>query len=442
MKIVFCLHHFLPEFIAGTEIYTLRLAQQLQLMGNNVLVLIPFFDHQETSEYQYEGIRVIQYSETSIVDKKMIMGKKIPDGVKIFAEILIKERPDIIHFHEIAYGRAITIFHVQQAKLLNISIVLTCHLSSYSCFVNSMVYKSEQKCDGKINIKKCTACNYESKNFVGFKASLLNTGALALYRMNLNSSLLNTKLGTALGFPFLIDKLKSDLLTLSTYTDKIIVLTEWYKNVLIRNNIPVQKIKYIKQGLTLEPPDEMNNIKLDYPLKVIFIGRISKLKGIDLLIDAVCGLPKNKISLYIYGQENEYDFALKCKQKSKDYPNIKWMGIIPEKEVINTISKYHILCLPSTFSEMSPLVIQEAYAAGVPVLASNVYGNAEQIIDDINGWLFRFKDVNHLKVKLSVLMEDLQLISNAKLLLPTTYSFKEVADEHIKLYSELSKLKV
>ena len=437
MKIIFCLHHFLPEFIAGTEIYTLRLAQQLQLMGNDVLILIPFFDQQKTIEYKYEEIRVIKYSETSFIDKKMIMGKKIPDGVKVFAEILLTERPDIIHFHEIAYGRAITIFHVEQAKTFNIPIVLTCHLSSYSCFVNSMVYKSKKKCDGKINIKKCTACNYESKNLAGFKASVLNTGALALYIMNLNSSLLNTKLGTALGFPFLINKLKIDLTKLSTFTNKIIVLTEWYKNVLIKNDIPAQKIQYIKQGLTLDRPDKVDNIQLEYPLKVVFVGRISKLKGIDLLIDAICGLPQDKVNLYIYGQENECDFALKCKQKSKDHPNIKWMGIIPEKDVIITMSRNHILCLPSTFSEMSPLIIQEAFAAGVPVLASDVYGNAEQIEDNINGWLFRFKDTNHLKEKLEMLLRDLQIIGNARFHLPATYSFKEVAAEHLEVYDNL-----
>lgn len=51
------------------------------------------------------------------------------------------------------------------------------------------------------------------------------------------------------------------------------------------------------------------------------------------------------------------------------------------------------MSLCSTFSEMSPLVIQEAFAARLPVIASNVYGNAEQITHGENGLLFNFNDV-------------------------------------------------
>ena len=92
MKIIFCLHHFLPDFIAGTEIYTLRLAQQLSTNGVEVVVLIPNFLCSIDDEYEYEGIRVIRYSENSVADRKMIMGRTKPNGLPAFSEILKREK--------------------------------------------------------------------------------------------------------------------------------------------------------------------------------------------------------------------------------------------------------------------------------------------------------------------------------------------------------------
>src|SRR4051794_13929096 len=104
MKIAFCLHHFLPEYVAGTEIYTLRLAQQIRCRGIDVVILIPHFNYEVTGEYRWEGMRVIRYAESSIVDRKMIMGKRKPDGLHEFEIVIDNEKPDIVHFHELAPG--------------------------------------------------------------------------------------------------------------------------------------------------------------------------------------------------------------------------------------------------------------------------------------------------------------------------------------------------
>ena len=137
------------------------------------------------------------------------------------------------------------------------------------------------------------------------------------------------------------------------------------------------------------------------------------------------------------GKKRKVGIHWNVNKKSMSGKNIHWMGAIPAKEVIPTLSNYHVLCLPSTFSEMSPLVIQEAFAAGLPVIASDVYGNAEQINDDSNGWLFRFKDSKHLADKLKMLLNNLGMIEKARESFPEIYGFKDVAGEHIKLYSEL-----
>ena len=86
---------------------------------------------------------------------------------------------------------------------------------------------------------------------------------------------------------------------------------------------------------------------------------------------------------------------------------------------------------------MSPLVIQEAFAAGLPVIASNVYGNAEQIKHDVNGLLFRFKDVASLKEQLKRCINETFLLQELKKNLPPIRSFKEVGDAYEQLYKEV-----
>lgn len=49
---------------------------------------------------------------------------------------------------------------------------------------------------------------------------------------------------------------------------------------------------------------------------------------------------------------------------------------------------HDVLCLCSTFSEMGPLVIHEAKAGGIPILAIYIFGNAEQIQDGVDGLVF------------------------------------------------------
>jgi glycosyltransferase involved in cell wall biosynthesis len=88
---------------------------------------------------------------------------------------------------------------------------------------------------------------------------------------------------------------------------------------------------------------------------------------------------------------------------------------------------------------MSPLVIQEAFAAGLPVIASNVYGNAEQIKHGVNGFLFKFNDTADLLKQLQRCIDEKDLLNNlANNILPPR-SFDEVANEHITLYNSLLK---
>ena len=435
MKIVHVLNHFLPETIAGTEIYVMSLIKELEKLGASCSVIIPNYKSFNIETYSVDGVNVVKYAEPSVTDRSLIMGKRQPDGLSSFLDVIKKEKPYIVHFHELAGSNGITLHHVKAVKEAGFRTLMTLHLSGYSCMTGNLMYKDKEKCDGIIRIKRCTSCYLHVKKSPAL-SGVLTPLSMLLFKMGLNTTRINNRSGTALGTSFLVKKLKRDLLALGHHCDRIVTLTDWYKTMLVDNNINSHKISVIKQALPGGLASVADPVADSVVLKIIFIGRISRFKGIDILINAVKSI-KGKIELDIYGQVCEEDYALYCKTISADMQNVRWQGTIPPEEVVSTIKKYSLLCLPSAFSEMSPLVIQEAFAAGVPVLASDVYGNAEQIKEGINGWLFKFKDVHSLSIKLQQLVDEPSEITKVAAFKNKIRTFNDVASEYEMIYTSL-----
>jgi len=75
---------------------------------------------------------------------------------------------------------------------------------------------------------------------------------------------------------------------------------------------------------------------------------------------------------------------------------------------------------------MSPLVIQEPFAAGFSVIASNVYGDAEQILSNYNRLLFDFNNVHDLKAQILKCINEPSLLQDFIKDIKTPRLFKEV----------------
>jgi glycosyltransferase involved in cell wall biosynthesis len=437
VKIVFCLNHFLPQQVAGTEVYTFSLIKEMQRKGVDCLVLIPHYNQRKDRSYVVDGIRVIQYAEPSVIDRSLNMGKRPPDGLVSFRNILKIERPDLVHFQEVAGGNGMTLFHLKEVKAMGIRVVITFHLAGYTCRTGDLMFKHRTLCDGIIDERKCSVCFMQHKGYERISQPLAAASEF-LYRAGVDTSATGSRIGTSLSFPFIIRALRDTLHEIADTSDKIVVLTKWYHNILLKNGVKADKLRLITQGLPLkksgsevQPPQSLQ------PLRLIFIGRITPLKGVHLLIEALKTMDRRRVSLHIYGSSTDSQYERECKIASVSMPNVKWMGQLEQAQVIATMQRYHALCLPSTFSEMSPLVIQEAFAAGIPVIASDIYGNAEQVKDGENGLLFAFNNAEALRERIGQLLEQPGLLEKLRKGISQPKSFACVADEYENLYQEL-----
>ncbi|TDQ19369.1 glycosyltransferase involved in cell wall biosynthesis [Algoriphagus boseongensis] len=437
MKVLQVLNHFLPFQTAGTEVYTWALSKQLQKLGVEVKVIIPNKGTKEAGDYVYDGIVVHQFAEPSLVDRSLIMGFRAPEGLKHFVAYLKREQPDLVHFHELAGSNGITLKHVLAAKETGAKVMMTFHLAGYSCKTGTLVYKGEMLCDGVIDLQKCSTCYLHTRGFSKAAPYLVRTSNV-LHQLSIDASQWNNKVGTALGTVHLLAKLKTDLHTLVDACDRVVSITHWYQQVLLANGIDRRKISFIPQGLPQSRTAlRVENKATQRPLRLLFLGRINPFKGLHLLLEALKEIDSGMVTLSVYGNSDDAEYQSELRASTSNRINIYWKGNLQQKEVVETMQAHDVLCLCSTFSEMSPLVIQEAFAAGIPVIASHVYGNAEQIRHGENGLLFKFKDVESLREQIQACIDDPTLVNRLSKNIQPPLDFSVVAKAYYQLYQKL-----
>jgi len=441
MKIIHVIPFFLPDKVAGTEIYCWSLCKYLQAQGIICEVVTPNYGNTEDEEYTYDNIKVRKYAEPTKATRFLQMGLAIPEGINAFKDYLIASKPDCLHFHGIYGSIGITVQHIQVAKSLGIPTIYTIHVVGNVCITHTLIHKQKELCDGVIRPRRCSACLLVHLNRKEWMAEFFAGVSNLFYQAGIDTARLNNPLGTGFSLANRIGDMRKNLERIGLHCDKVVVHAKWFRDILIANKFPTEKIQYLKQALPLfrKPTVHVFPVPFNHErsIKIVFAGRISSFKGVGILLDAMDGLPEEKVELSIYGQHDDDEFYRQCRKKTENKTNIHWRGILPHENVISVFRQHDALCLPSAISEMSPLVIQEAFAAGIPVIASAVYGNIELIIPEENGLLFTFKSTEDLRIKLRLIIDDPILLSKMKSQIQPPISFDSLGKQYVDIYQNL-----
>ena len=128
-------------------------------------------------------------------------------------------------------------------------------------------------------------------------------------------------------------------------------------------------------------------------------------KAPHVLLEAVAGLPRGRVTVTIAGDLAPYhgdDRYASIVRPLLQRTGVEWLGRVAHDESAGACSpRLDVLVVPSIWIENSPFVIKEAFAAGVPVVASNLGGMAELVQDGRNGLLFTAGDSADLRRVLS-----------------------------------------
>jgi glycosyltransferase involved in cell wall biosynthesis len=162
--------------------------------------------------------------------------------------------------------------------------------------------------------------------------------------------------------------------TLGTWkgaVDTYITLTEFARQKFIQGGLPAEKI-VVKPNF-FHPDPRAGEGSGGY---VLFVGRLSQEKGVDTLLAAWTRL-RQKVPLKIVG---DGPLAPKVAEAAKRLSKVEWLGRQPKDRVIALMKDAVALVFPSVWYEGFPMVIAEAYAVGLPVIASDL-GSMSSLID-------------------------------------------------------------
>jgi len=233
--------------------------------------------------------------------------------------------------------------------------------------------------------------------------------------------------------------LKSTDLITSKLSSFLLFVSNSEINFLLKNNILSIKQKYFLinngsiSGINLKK-FKTNRLSSKKKFTFIFLGRVHKDKGIDILLEAFCKFnKKNESRLFIVGPLETYEQEFFSK-----FENVKYIKKTKNQEKFLAMSD--CLILPS-YREAFGMVVLEANAMGIPVIGTNIYGLNESIKNGFNGLLCKVGSSASLLSKMNKIYYDkniyLDISLNAKANVEKKFDRKDYIEFYINFYTSL-----
>jgi starch synthase len=191
---------------------------------------------------------------------------------------------------------------------------------------------------------------------------------------------------------------------------------------------------------------------------VLFVGRITRQKGVTHLVDAIRYMPPNTQVVLCAGAPDTPEIAAEMRAKveeaRKTNPNVVWIEkMMPKPEVIQLYSHARVFCCPSVYEPFG-IINLEAMACRAPVVASSTGGIKEVVVDGVTGYLVPFdadpvtgfptgpdKFARDLAEKVSQLLADPAKCKSfgeaGRKRVEEVFSWTAIADQTIELYKTL-----
>jgi glycosyltransferase involved in cell wall biosynthesis len=217
--------------------------------------------------------------------------------------------------------------------------------------------------------------------------------------------------------------------------DMFVSPSEFLRQRYLDWGIPSDYITVIENGQPsfsrpVEKPREQRN-------RFGFFGQVTEYKGVDLLLQALHLMrPQVRKSMLveIHGANLEVqgqwlrELVEKLRTPLIAEGSLRWVGPYEPQEMQRRMSKVDWVIVPSIWWENSPMVIQEAFCSGRPVICSGIGGMAEKVRPGVDGLHFEARNPTDLSDVTTPGLWD-ELASNIRQ--PMTYS--QCADAYLRL---------
>lgn len=375
LKILQVVHNFPPYSFAGTELYTLNLSRKLIESGHDVTILYPHYDLAKemysVEEKEYKGIKLLEINTLIKCISECVENKYI-EGV--FRAVLKKNKFDLIHFQHVI-GLSASLLRIAS---ISVPTIMTLHDFWFICDEGLLTKQNGSVCVGPDSVFKCIACRSTSMNAVGVENSTY------------------------------FDFRKKILQKMINYPNVVITVSEFAKNKLL--NYGIDRPIVVSPAGIKEPELLIEGTGLrDKKVQFVFLGSLIPRKGAHILLEAWQQINSSNAKLKLYGfcADKVYSEQILCNISKLE--NVNYEGAFMPLDLAKILSGADVVVIPST-GENYPLIIQEAFSANVPVVASRVSGVPEIVHNGKNGFLFEPENTRELAKKIEKIVRKPKLI--------------------------------
>jgi starch synthase len=249
--------------------------------------------------------------------------------------------------------------------------------------------------------------------------------------------------------------------------DAIIAVSQGTKADILRAypEVDSKRIHVIYNGIDLGEYQKTSDTKAltDYGVDpsvpyVLFVGRITRQKGVTHLVDAIGHMPPETQVVLCAGAPDTPEIAAELRQKveqaRRNHPRIVWIEkMVTKQETIQLYSNARVFCCPSVYEPFG-IINLEAMACRAPVVASATGGIKEVVVDGETGYLVPFeqdpvtsfpvapeKFARDLASRINELMKDPEKCRRfgdaGRKRVEETFSWTAIAHQTIGLYRQL-----
>lgn len=411
LRILHVVHQYLPDHVGGTELATLELARAQVSAGHRVAVF-----HRACGE---PGLHVAPEGQPAPLvyraqtacggpSERFLSGVWHPGLERAFAAVLERERPQIVHVQHLM-GLPLSI--IGQLRRARIPFVVTLHDYWFVCPNAQLLTNDRQEvCAGPRWWLNCTRCAAARTR----KPWLTLVAPALVPLFGLRHRLLGETIRRA---------------------GCVIAPSQFVTCAAAAHRVPAVRLRVVPHGI--DPAAVQPRVEERADLcRFAYVGGLSWQKGVHVLIEAFNDVPSGAV-LAVHGDEMvfpEYSSRLRAAIRS---PRIRFGGRLSREQVWQTLARTDVLVVPSLWYENSPLVIQEAFAAGVPVVASAVGALPEHVHHEVDGLLVPPGDPAALRDAVRRLAGDRALVERLRRTIRPVLTVAEHAARVETIYREV-----
>jgi glycosyltransferase involved in cell wall biosynthesis len=442
MRILFITHFYPKKYNAGTEHYTMSLAQAYLSLGHLAEVIC--VDTWNTGDHYWNGVSQEDYSGIKVHRVHLNWQKAENPNQALYTSqpaeewldgFLQKNQFDIVHVTS-TYTLGVAVF--RSVKRAGLPLILTLMDFWFLCPTIQLFTSQGATCNGKTSAWDCQSCMLPGSHLLK-----------QLHSPVVPENLLAPVLGWAAKVPFLtrmrglrghlldIDERKRLLGEALTLPDIILSHSSTVKQLFDENGSA--DIQVLTLGHDIHWKDLIRRNNRNGVIRFGFMGQIQLTKGVHILIEAFNKANINgKAHLSIWGDlSHNTPYIRHIIDLAADTANISLHGRFERPQLPEVLSNIDVLIVPSIWYENAPLVIQEAFAARIPVITTNLGGMAEAVTDEVNGLLFERGNAGDLASKLVRVVNEPGLLERLQSGIPEVKQIEEEANQLLDIYHKL-----